>query len=71
MLDNFDLKKYLAEGKLREDETLDDADRWVEFLEQKLDLENLKQEFGATLRSEEDYAIDYFNVLNDINQSIR
>jgi hypothetical protein len=70
-MDNFDLKKYLAEGKLREDETLDDADRWVEFLEQKLDLENLKQEFGATLRSEEDYAIDYFNVLNDINQSIR
>ena len=70
MLDNFDLRKYLAEGKLREDETLDDADRWVEFLEQKLDLENLKQEFGATLRSEEDYAIDYFNVLNDINQSI-
>jgi hypothetical protein len=70
-MDNFDLRKYLAEGKLREDETLDDADRWVEFLEQKLDLENLKQEFGATLRSEEDYAIDYFNVLNDINQSIR
>ena len=70
-MDTFDLKKYLAEGKLREDETLDDADRWVEFLEQKLDLENLKQEFGATLRSEEDYAIDYFNVLNDINQSIR
>jgi hypothetical protein len=70
-MDNFDLKKYLAEGKLGEDETLDDADRWVEFLEQKLDLENLKQEFGATLRSEEDYAIDYFNVLNDINQSIR
>jgi hypothetical protein len=70
-MDNFDLRKYLAEGKLREDETLDDADRWVEFLEQKLDLENLKQEFGATLRSEEDYAIDYFNVLNDINQSIQ
>ncbi len=70
-MDNFDLKKYLAEGKLGEDETLDDADRWVEFLEQKLDLENLKQEFGATLRSEEDYAIDYFNVLDDINQSIR
>ena len=70
-MDNFDLRKYLAEGKLREDETLDDADRWVEFLEQKLDLENLKQEFGATLRSKEDYAIDYFNVLNDINQSIR
>jgi hypothetical protein len=70
-MDTFDLRKYLAEGKLREDETLDDADRWVEFLEQKLDLENLKQEFGATLRSEEDYAIDYFNVLNDINQSIR
>ena len=69
-MENFDLRKYLAEGKLREDETLDDADRWVEFLEQKLDLENLKQEFGATLRSEEDYAIDYFNVLNDINQSI-
>ena len=70
-MDNFDLKKYLAEGKLNEDETTDDADRWVEFLNQKLDLENLKQEFGAGLRSEEDYALDYFNVIDDItNQSI-
>jgi hypothetical protein len=40
-MDNFDLKKYLAEGKLNEDETTDDADRWV--VNQKLDLENLKK----------------------------
>ena len=65
-MDNFDLKKYLAEGKLNEDKTLGDADRWVEFLEQELDLENLKKEFGATLRSEEDYAVDYFNVIDKI-----
>ena len=64
---NFDLKKYLAEGRLNEDKTLDDTDRWVEFLEQKLDLENLKKEFGATLRSEEDYAVDYYNVIDKIS----
>jgi len=70
-MDNFDLKKYLAEGKLNEDKTTDDADRWVEFLNQKLDLENLKKEFGASLRSEEDYDIDYFNVIDNIaNQKI-
>ena len=66
-MDNFNLKKYLAEGKLNEDKTLDDVDRWVEFLEQKLDLENLKKEFGATLRSEEDYAVDYFNVIDKLS----
>ena len=70
-MDNFDLKKYLAEGKLNEDKTTDDADRWVEFLNQKLDLENLKKEFGTSLRSEEDYDIDYFNVIDNIaNQKI-
>lgn len=66
-MDNFNLKKYLTESKLNEDKTLDDADRWVEFLEQKLDLENLKKEFGATLRSEEDYAVDYFNVIDKLS----
>ena len=69
-MDNFDLKKYLAEGKLFEDEMTDDADRWVEFLQQKLDLGNLKQEFGASLRSDEDYSVDYFNILNDLTQEI-
>ena len=69
-MDNFDLKKYLTEGKLFEDEMTDDADRWVEFLQQKLDLENLKQEFGASLRSDEDYSVDYFNILNDLTQEI-
>ena len=68
-MDNFDLKKYLTEDKLNEDKTLDDADRWVELLEQKLDLENLKKEFGATLRSEEDYVVDYYNVIDKLDSS--
>ena len=50
-----------------EDRTTDDADRWVAFLQSKFNLENLKQEFGASIRSEEDYAVDYFNVIDQIS----
>ena len=56
---------------LKEDRTTDDADRWVAFLQSKLNLDNLKQEFGASIRSEEDYAVDYFNVIDQIaNQDV-
>ena len=51
---------------ITEDKTVEDADRWVEFLQSKLDLDNLKKEFGASIRSEEDYAVDYFNVIDQI-----
>lgn len=51
---------------LKEDRTTDDADRWVAFLQSKLDIDNLKQEFGASIRSEEDYAVDYYNVIDQI-----
>ena len=49
-----------------EDKTTDDADRWVAFLQSKLNLDNLKQEFKASIRSEEDYATDYYNVIDQI-----
>jgi len=52
---------------ITEDRTTDDADRWVAFLQSKFNLENLKQEFGALIRSEEDYAVDYFNVIDQIS----
>lgn len=56
---------------ITEDRTTDDADRWVAFLQSKLNLDNLKQEFKASIRSEEDYAVDYFNVIDNItNQNI-
>lgn len=56
---------------IKEDRTIDDADRWVAFLQSKLDIDNLKQEFGASIRSEEDYAVDYYNVIDQIaNQEI-
>ena len=56
---------------IKEDRTIDDADRWVAFLQSKLDIDNLKQEFGASIRSEEDYAVDYYNVIDQIaNQDI-
>lgn len=56
---------------LKEDRTTDDADRWVAFLQSKLNLDNLKQEFKASIRSEEDYAVDYYNVIDQIaNQEI-
>jgi len=56
---------------IAEDKTVEDEDRWVEFLQSKLDLDNLKKEFGASIRSEEDYAVDYFNVIDQIsNQNI-
>ena len=51
---------------IKEDRTTDDADRWVAFLQSKLNLDNLKQEFGASIRSEEDYAVDYYNVIDQI-----
>ena len=56
---------------IKEDRTIDDADRWVAFLQSKLDIDNLKQEFGASIRSEEDYEVDYYNVIDQIaNQEI-
>lgn len=56
---------------IKEDRTIDDADRWVAFLQSKLNLDNLKQEFKASIRSEEDYAVDYYNVIDQIaNQEI-
>ncbi len=56
---------------IKEDITIEDADRWVAFLQSKLDIDNLKQEFRASIRSEEDYAVDYYNVIDQIaNQEI-
>ena len=56
---------------ITEDKTVEDADRWVEFLQSKLNLDSLKQEFKASIRSEEDYAVDYYNVIDQIaNQEI-
>ena len=52
---------------ITEDKSVEDADRWVEFLQSKLDLNNLKKEFGASIRSEEDYAVDYYNVIDQIS----
>lgn len=52
---------------IKEDKTIKDADQWVAFLQSKLDLENLKKEFGASIRSEEDYAVDYYNVIDQIS----
>tara|TARA_E500000318_G_scaffold92197_1_gene90705 strand:+ start:398 stop:592 length:195 start_codon:yes stop_codon:yes gene_type:complete len=52
---------------ITEDKSVEDADRWVEFLQSKLDLNNLKKEFGASIRSEEDYAVDYYNVVDQIS----
>ena len=51
---------------IKEDRTIDDADRWVAFLQSKLNLDNLKPDFGASIRSEEDYAVDYYNVIDQI-----
>lgn len=51
---------------INEDKTLEDADQWVAFLQSKLDLENLKKEFGATIRTDYDYAMDYYNVIDNI-----
>ena len=57
---------------LKEDRTTDDADRWVAFLQSKLNLDNLKQEFKVSIRSEEDYATDYYNVIDQIaNEDIK
>ena len=57
---------------ITEDRTTDDADRWVAFLQSKLNLDNLKQEFKASIRSEEDYATDYYNVIDQIaNEDIK
>lgn len=56
---------------IKEDKTIEDADQWVAFLQSKLDLENLKKEFGASIRTDYDYATDYFNVIDDIaNQDV-
>jgi len=57
---------------LLEDQSVQDADKWVQFLQSKLDLENLKKEFGASnVRADIDYATDYFNVIDSIaNQEI-
>lgn len=56
---------------IKEDKTIEDANQWVAFLQSKLDLENLKKEFGATIRTDYDYATDYFNVIDDIaNQDV-
>ena len=52
---------------ITEDKTVEDADRWVEFLQSKLDLENLRKEYNSSIRSEEDYAIDYYNVIDQIS----
>jgi len=52
---------------IKEDKTIEDADRWVAFLKTKLDLDNLKKEFGASIRSDYDYAMDYYNVIDDIS----
>lgn len=52
---------------IKEDKTIEDADRWVAFLQTKLDLDNLKKEFGASIRSDYDYAMDYYNVIDDIS----
>ena len=55
---------------LNEDSTSNDADNFVAFLKSKLDLDNLKEEYkskvGDLVRSEEDYAIDYYNVIDDL-----
>ena len=57
---------------LLEDQSVQDADNWVEFLQSKLDLENLKKEFGASnVRADIDYTTDYFNVIDSIaNQEV-
>lgn len=52
---------------LLEDKTTQDADAWVEFLQQELDLEKLKARFGASEnRASIDYATDYYNVIDQI-----
>ena len=57
---------------LLEDQSVQDADKWVQFLQKELDLETLKQRFGASnVRADIDYATDYFNVIDSIaNQDV-
>merc|ERR1711935_502932 len=70
-------KKMLSDGELfdaaaadvAEDKSVQDADKWVEFLQKELDLETLKKRFGASDEGadeyEIDYAAEYYNILVD------
>lgn len=55
---------------LNEDASNNEADNFTAFLQSQLDLENLKSEykskFGELIRSEEDFAVDYYNIIDDI-----
>ena len=57
---------------LLEDKSVQDADKWVEFLQNELDLETLKKRFEASdVRADIDYSTDYYNVIDNIaNESI-
>ena len=57
---------------LLEDQSVQDADKWIEFLQNELDLETLKKRFGASnVRADIDYSTDYYNVIDSIaNQDI-
>ena len=54
-------------AELLEDDSIQDADAWVEFLQRELNLERLKARFGASdVRADIDYATDYYNVIDQI-----
>lgn len=53
--------------ELLEDKSMEDADAWVAFLQRELDLDRLKKRFGASnVRDDYDYAMDYYNVIDQI-----
>lgn len=54
-------------AELLEDDSIQDANEWVEFLQRELDLEVLKNRFGSSnIRTDIDYATDYYNVIDQI-----
>ena len=55
--------------KLKEllgDETGQEADNWVKFLNRQLDLDNLKEKFNAKYMSDYDLAESYYQMIDDI-----
>ena len=61
---------------IKEDITIEDADRFVNYLRKRIDLDSILSDYamktsGNLPRSEEDYATDYYNVIDQIaNQEI-
>ena len=49
------------------DEYTQEADKWADFLQKEMKLDTLKKRFNAKYLSDDDLAITYFQVIDDIN----